>query len=207
MPLRNKNITNKIIYCFALLIILTVMLIAACKNNERYKKEIDRKGIPYSIESFLNRVEVGNKEIIELFINAGMNVNTKGNYGETALMLASVHNNIEMIKFLIEKGADINAKSNDGYTPLMFASTQGLLDVVKLLIENGANVNAQNNDGETALMLASLNDRFGAVKLLIKKGADVSLKNNAGDTALEYAYLNTQIKELLRKAMAEKEKK
>ena len=204
--LTKKNIPNKILYCLALLLFLAVVLIAACKNNERYKKEIERKGIPYSIESFLNRVEVGSKEIIELFIKAGMDVNAKGNYGETALMLASVHNNIEMINFLIEKGADVNGQSNAGYTPLMFASSEGLLDVVKLLIENGANVNAQNNDGETALMLASLNDKSEAVKLLIKKGADVSIKNNAGDTAFEYAYLNTQIKELLRKAKEKKEK-
>ena len=204
--LSRKNISNKIIYCFALLLSLTVLLIAACKSKESYQKEIKQKGLTYSIESFLERVEVGNKEIIELFMKAGMDVNAKGNYGETALMFASVHNNIELIKFLIKKGANVNAQSNDGYTALMFASSEGFLDVLKLLIENNANVNAQNNDGETALMLTSLNDKFEAAKLLIKRGADVNIKSNTGHTALEYAYLNTQMEELLLKAMAEKEK-
>jgi ankyrin repeat protein len=205
--LKKKDISNKIIRCFALLLSLTILLIAACRNKESYQKEIMQKGLTYSIESFLERVEVGNKKVIELFMKAGMDVNAKGNYGETALMLASVHNNIEMIKFLIKKGANVNAQSNNGYTPLMFASSEGFLDVVKLLIKNNANVNAQNNDGETALMLASLNDRSETVKLLIKKGADINIKSNAGDTAFEYAYLNSQIKELLQKAKAEKEKK
>ena len=95
---RKKNIPNKIIYFFALLLLLTVVFIAACKNNEKYKKEIERKEIPYSIESFLNRVEVGNKEIVELFIKAGMDVNVKGNYGETALMLASLNDKFEAVK-------------------------------------------------------------------------------------------------------------
>ena len=138
--LKKKNISNKIIHCFALLLSLTVLLIAACKSKESYQKEIKQKGLTYSIESFLERVEVGNKEIIELFMKAGMDVNAKGNYGETALMLAS------------------------------------------------------------------LNDKVETVNLLIKKGANVNIKSNTGDTAFEYAYLNTQIKELLRKAMAEKEK-
>lgn len=200
-----KTILNKSIYCFALLLSLTfVALSVGCKSKESYRKELGRKGIPYSVESFLDRVGVGNKETIELFLKAGIDVNAKGNKGETALMLSAVNNNIEIVKLLIEKGANVNAKNDDGYTALMIASFKGYMDILKLLIEKGADMNAQNNNGETALMLASLNDKLDVVKMLIKKGADVNAKNNKGDTALKYAFLNTQIEELLRKAGAKK---
>ncbi len=117
-----KTISNKSIYCFALLLpLILATVITGCKNRESYKKELERKGIPYSVESFLDRVGVGNKEIIELFFKAGMNVNAKGNNGETALIQAAVNHNIEMLKMLIKKGADVNAKNNRGDTALKYA--------------------------------------------------------------------------------------
>jgi ankyrin repeat protein len=201
--LPTKKISNKSNYCFALLLsLILTTVIAGCKSKESYRKELERKGIPYSVESFLGRVGVGNKETIELFFKSGMNVNAKGINGETALMQAAVNHDIEMIKLLIDKGADVNTKNNDGYTALMFVSSNGDLEVLKLLIDKGADVNAKNNDGETALMLASLNDELEVVKMFIKKGADINVKSNKGDTALTYAFLNTQIEELLRNAGA-----
>ena len=158
--LSRKNISNKIIHCFALLLSLTVLLIAACKSKESYQKEIKRKGLTYSIESFLERVEVGNKEIIELFMKAGMDVNAKGNYGETALMLASVHNNIEIIKLLIENNANVNAQNNDGETALMLTSLNDKFEAAKLLIKRGADVNIKSNTGHTALEYAYLNTQM-----------------------------------------------
>ncbi len=113
---------SKFLCCLAFFVSLTfVVFICGCKSKESYRKELERKGIPYSVESFLGRVGVGNKEIIELFFKAGMNVNAKGNNGETALIQAAVNHNIEMLKMLIKKGADVNAKNNRGDTALKYA--------------------------------------------------------------------------------------
>ena len=188
---------------FALLLLSTLfMVILGCKDKEGYKNEITSKGIPYSTDSFLNEAGVGNKERIELFIKAGMNVNAKDNDGNTALMRASADDNFEVVTLLIEKGADVNANDNDGYTVLMFASSKGNLELATLLIKKGADVNASNNAGETPLMLASLSSDFDMAQLLIKKGADVSVKSNMGNTALKYSFLDTRLSELLRKAGA-----
>lgn len=198
-----KTISNKSICHFVLLLsLLLVLLIIGCKSKESYKRELEQKGIPYSAESFLNRAGAGSKDTIKLFLRAGMDVNARGNNGETALMQAVINNNVEIVELLIKKRADMNAKNDDGYTALIIASFKGYTDIMNLLIGKGADMNAKNNNGETALMLASLNDQGEAVKMLIKKGADVNAANNKGETALKYAFLNIQIQELLRKAGA-----
>lgn len=140
-----KAILKNVVSCFALLLISTAfMLILGCKDKESYIHEITSKGITYSIDSFLSEAGAGNKELIELFIKAGMNVNAKGNTGYTALMLASADDNFEAVKLLIENGADINVKDNDGHTALMFVSSKGDLAVAALLIKKGADINAKN---------------------------------------------------------------
>jgi len=188
-----------------LLSLILITLTAGCKSRESYKREIERKGMTYSTESFLNNAAVGDREIAELFLKAGMDINAKGNdRGETALMIAAVSHNIELMKVFIENGADINAKDNDGYTALMFASSQGNGEVTKFLIARGADVNAQNNNGETPLMLAVLHDDLEITEILIEKGADLRIRDDKGREAIDYAFLNKPIKELLRKAMMKK---
>ena len=195
-----ETILKNVIARFALVLLSTLfMLILGCKDKESYMNEIARKGITYSIDSFLNEAGAGNRERVELFLKAGMNVNAKGNNGYTALMFSSADDNFEVVKLLIEKGADVNAKDNNGYTALMFASAKENLAVATLLIKKGADVDAKNNKGETALMMASLRGNFNMAQLLIEKGADINAKNDKGKTALYYSFLDTRMSELLRK--------
>ncbi len=197
------TILKNVLCRFALLILLTLfMLVLGCKDKESYKNEIMSRGIPYSTDSFLDEAGAGNRERIELFMKAGMNVNVKDNDGNTALMRASANDNFEVVRLLIKKGADVNAKDNDGYTALMAASSNKDLELATLLIKKGADVNGSNNAGETPLMLASLNGNFDMAQLLIKKGADVNAKSSKGNTALKYSFLDTRMSELLRKAGA-----
>lgn len=165
-------ISRKFMYCLALLLSLTlVALIAGCDSKRTYKKEIEQKGITYSRKSFLNRIEEGNKEIIELFIKAGIDVNAKDERGASALILASYAGNLELAKLLIEEGADVNAKDEEGVTALMWASANGDYELVELLIKKGADVNAENNRGSTALGWASAAGKASIEGLLRSAGA------------------------------------
>jgi len=70
----------------------------------------------------------GHKEIAQLLIDAGADVNAKGDVGWTPL-----HNAVnfghpsatEVIKLLIAKGADVNEKNDHGETPLDWAKATG----------------------------------------------------------------------------------
>ncbi|MGA2141981.1 MAG: serine hydrolase [Brevinematales bacterium] len=75
-------------------------------------------------------------------------INTKDNYGRTALMSAA---NADTVKALIAAGADVNAVDKDGWTALMFAVKEGRTDEIKELIAAGADVKAKDKFGRTAL--------------------------------------------------------
>ena len=68
----------------------------------------------------------------------GVDVNTKDENGNTALMLSAFKGHIECGKYLIEKGVDTNEKNQWGSTALMFSAWQGHLDCVKFLLQQGA---------------------------------------------------------------------
>ena len=57
-----------------------------------------------------NAVWEQNKEIVELLINHGADVNAKNDDAGTPLHAASMKDNKEIVELLINRGADINAK-------------------------------------------------------------------------------------------------
>ena len=64
----------------------------------------------------------GHKEIVELLIAKGANVNTKTDEGSTPLHSATANEHENIAELLIEKGADVNAKDNKGRTALHCAT-------------------------------------------------------------------------------------
>jgi ankyrin repeat protein len=154
-----------------LLLLSSVLTILGCKDKESYMKEMELKGIKYSRDSFMNEVQAGNKENVDLFIKAGINVNDRVDNGYTALMVASMKGHLDIAKLLIEKGADVNTKDNNGGTALMVASSEGHLDIANLLIEKGADVNTKSSKGITALRVALFYEKTQVANLLRKAGA------------------------------------
>ena len=68
------------------------------------------------------RLRKGHKEIVELLIAKGADVNAKaGDAGSTPLHWAVQQSHNEIVQLLIAKGADVNAKHGDGETPLDYA--------------------------------------------------------------------------------------
>jgi ankyrin repeat protein len=153
------------------LLSISVVLFPGCKGKETYKAEIERKGTVYSEETFLHEVKTGNRQEVEAFIRAGINVNAKDKDGATPLMLASERGDTEMARVLLKNEANPNASDVDGYTALMFASYSGNLEMARLLVDSGADVNARDKDGWTALMFASMEKKADVVDLLRKQGA------------------------------------
>jgi len=70
-------------------------------------------------------------EIVEMLIQAGVDVNSPNDYGRTTLMFASVHGHREIVDVLLKYGADINAKDGGGRTAMIHA--HGHDEIVKIL--------------------------------------------------------------------------
>lgn len=103
------------------------------------RKELKNRKIEFTEEKFAFYGFCGGIDILQLFLNAGMNVNAKEkNSGRTALHNAASEGNVEEVRFLLNNGADINAKNKANHTPLYLAACQP--ETVRILLERGADV-------------------------------------------------------------------
>uniref|UniRef100_A0A6C0I471 Uncharacterized protein n=1 Tax=viral metagenome TaxID=1070528 RepID=A0A6C0I471_9ZZZZ len=149
-----------------------------------------------STMSIFDAIHEGVDETTRL-IDAGVDVNSKDEYGRTPLhevvsSLARIKGKkgLEIVRILLQAGADVNSKDEEyGRTPLHLAidyDKKG--EITKLLIDSGAHLDIQDNDGDTPLHSASRSEFFkSAAKILIDSGAKVDIKNNNGDTPLHIA--------------------
>ena len=154
-----------------IIVLITFIILISCACGKDYRKALEKKGIPFTQEAFLKEVRAGNREHVELFSKAGMDINSGDKDGSSALMIASEKGFLEMAELLIKSGTDVNAKNMDGYTALMYAAYKGNRQIAELLVENKADVNARDKDGWTALRYASIQGQHDIVAVL-KKAKD-----------------------------------
>ena len=102
----------------------------------------------------------GQKEVTELLINQGADVNLQCENGYTALSKASNAVDKDTVALLINKGADPNIYDNLGWGPLHSAAGSGDFDdssikLLEILINGGANINALYAESVTPLDTAT----------------------------------------------------
>jgi len=155
----------------------------------------------------------GHKEIAELLIAEGADVNAKDDDGwtpldgaiygddaktadllrkhggksgaEDSILVAVQLLNTEAVKQHIAAGADVDAKNNVGDTPLHMTALSGHKIITELLIAKGADVNTKDEDGGTPLHIAVSGAHKEIAELLITNGADVNAKDDEGSTPLD----------------------
>lgn len=148
----------------------------------------------------------GHRDIVELLISRGFDVNKEDETGNIVLMEAVCRNDRQIVELLIDNGAHVKKANRFGNTPLHFtasyfeksyAENRAIAD---LLISRGADVNAANIDGETPMHWAVGNEnRYYLLELLISRGADINIKNKKGLSPLKIAlgYHHSKIARLL----------
>jgi len=129
----------------------------------------------------------GHKEVAELLIAKGADINAKDTRGRTPIDLAINKGRKAIAKLLASKSGDVS---------LHAAAYVGDLQRVEKLINGGANVDAKDQKGQTALHYAASGGQIAVAKLLIANGADV---NAGGDWTplVEAAYYSKEMVELL----------
>ena len=132
----------------------------------------------------LAAAQEGDTPDVQGLLARGVDINSRGPYGNTALMDAALTGHTDTLRLLLERGADVNARGNTGRTALMEAALEGYAEAVKVLLDRGAEVNAKDEGGWTALFWAAFAQRRAVVRMLLEKGADANSKNKYDDTPL-----------------------
>jgi uncharacterized protein len=164
-------------------------------SPEQARARLAQLDIRYTADAFVQSVERGDAQAIDLFFKAGIDPNSEDRHGASALDWAAAKGQLDLMKRLIKRGAaadqalpwaagrgqseavDLLLKNISGTPPalnkaLISASGAGKDSVVRTLLDRGADVNFQDSGGFTPLMEASRKGNMETVRLLIARGAD-----------------------------------
>jgi len=156
----------------------------------------------------------GHKDVVEVLLQNGANVNVINGMGDTPLHRAAFTGRTDVVLTLLRYNADVSVINGEGRTPLQMtdnhevksliaaaeksqqlsrneallqATTEGDLEHVKKLMTSSTppNINCQNLLGNSALHCAAYRGHKEIAVLLLQNGIDSTIKNNRGLSALE----------------------
>ncbi|EAT77585.1 hypothetical protein HBH56_208640 [Parastagonospora nodorum] len=121
-----------------------------------FRRTISQSGAALALATRSNFVA-----IVQLLVEAGVDVNYVDEGGETALHMAARYGHTECAKALLEGSKDNKAKvdipeKTFAWTPLFIACVDDHLPIVELLVSSGANLELCDNSGWTAKEHAAL---------------------------------------------------
>ena len=81
------------------------------------------------------------KDVLEMLISTGANINLQNKDGNTALILSSYQGHTDIVSILIKANADINLKNKDGYTAYDISKSED----IKTILSNNFIQNNQDS--------------------------------------------------------------
>lgn len=128
--------------------------------------------------------------VVEILKHVSLDtINSKGEGGRTALILACKHNRKNTARALFEAGADVTVCGEDGLTALFWAAYWGDGQTMGMLIRAGADPVRQMDWGRrpSPLHVAARRGKPLAVRQLLLAGAQPSAPDHRGRTPLHVA--------------------
>ena len=118
----------------------------------------------------------GYKEITELLLDAGTNINARGSGEWTALLWAARYGKTSCVELLLNRGARVEdrRKNDHAWNALMFAAYYNKpTSSAILILDAGADINAKDGYSKTTLWWVAEAGNLAAVELFLRRGAEV----------------------------------
>ncbi len=160
---------------------------ARAADPEKARRKLAKEEVEFTPEEFLKKVFAGDEDIVQLFLEAGMPVDTADEKGWSALHRAAQGDSEKTLAVILKAKPALNAKTKAGDTPLCRAAASGTAKNVALLIQAGADVNAACSFQNTALHEAAHEGDAAKVSALLAAGARTEARNDKGETPLHLA--------------------
>ena len=151
--------------------------------------DLQRLGLEFTGKHYVEAAIAGDQAAVELFLQAGMFVDTRSLGGQSALMGAAANGHLEIVKLLVQNGADLTLRESrtSELTPLLYAVMGGHSEIAGFLLAEGADPNAYNAHLETPLFVAATQQYVESVRVLLENGAEVDAATLRDTTPLTYA--------------------
>lgn len=131
------------------------------------------------IRDFIRASEIGDLNLVESLVRDGIDINSRNEYGETALIRAAENGKLDVVQFLIRSGANVDVVDYGGNSALMYASRYDHPEVVRELLRAGASLWLKNIYDFNALMFAIYDWHPEMIRELVKQGASIDTENKA----------------------------
>ncbi|XP_067667462.1 ankyrin repeat domain-containing protein 50-like [Haliotis asinina] len=157
---------------------MTPIMVAAVQGHRQVYDLVMSKGGDASLvdtygDNILHWVcRGGHVEMVKYIISQNFtDINSKGEYGRTPMMVAAVKGHRRVLDLVMSKGGDASLVDTHGDNILHLASGQGHVTMVKHILSNtSVNVNAKNKHGNTAAMIVKKGKRKEMCDLLTLLG-------------------------------------
>ena len=147
-------------------------LVSAETSQDAALAELKKLGFRrFDANSFILAATRGKADALELFLAAGMPVDTESG-GRTALMTAATMNHLEAGMVLIDAGADVNRPDNTGLLPLhLLVMRCDTTEFVRALIDAGADLKVKLAGGVSPYKMAKMSNCPENARVLKEAGA------------------------------------
>jgi len=188
------------------LILAALVLATAPAHGDQAgaREKLQKEGIAFTPEAFLQKVAEGDASHVALFVEAGIDPSVKNRSNRTALWIATERRQLEVLKALLAAGVAPDAQNAPameyGKTVVFEAVDTGETEFVRVLAEAGADAKAANEYGVTPLAEAARTGNLEMCQVLLKAGADPNAA--PGGFPLLYGPVNENHIEIVRLLLA-----
>ncbi|MFZ4257420.1 ankyrin repeat domain-containing protein [Raoultella terrigena] len=137
------------------------------------------------ITEYLLAAEQGNLAQLKQCLLKGVNINSANRHGQTAIVLASLHQHYDCVAQLIAAGIDINKQDQTRLNPFLISCLNNDLTLLRLILPAAPDLNCLTRFGGVGLTPACEKGHLAIVKeLLTQTGINVNHTNIVGWTPL-----------------------